>query len=120
MAGHTAEKPIRCFCMSQTEPDDSEQVAPIDPTDSIQAQLDRARARHGTLGAMVFSAMLGVDKVLGRKPKDEGAVVWEASGEPEDIDADGISIDVDDQTKVVSRLGASNAARRIRKKRTVK
>jgi len=57
--------------MSQQDPDDAELVAPIDPTDSIQAQLDRARARHGTLGAMVFSAMLGVDKVLGRKPKDK-------------------------------------------------
>jgi hypothetical protein len=64
--------------------------------------------------------MLGVDKVLGRKPKDEGAVIWEASGEPEDIDADGISIDLDDQTKVVSQLGASKIARRVRKKRTAK
>ncbi|MDP4706167.1 MAG: hypothetical protein NWR75_06460 [Ilumatobacteraceae bacterium] len=106
--------------MSQNEPDDSEPIAPIDPTDSIQNQLDRARARHGTIGAMVFSAMLGVDKVLGRKPKDEGAVIWEASGEPEDIDADGITIDVDDQTKVVSHLTTDKTARRVRKKRTVK
>ena len=106
--------------MSQNEPDDSEPIAPIDPTDSIQNQLDRARARHGTIGAMVFSAMLGVDKVLGRKPKDEGAVIWEASGEHEDIDADGITIDVDDQTKVVSHLTTDKTARRVRKKRTVK
>ena len=106
--------------MSQNEPDDSEPIAPIDPTDSIQNQLDRARARHGTIGAMVFSAMLGVDKVLGRKPKDEGAVIWEASGEPEDIDADGITIDVDDQTKVVSHMTTDKTARRVRKKRTVK
>ena len=106
--------------MSQNEPDDSEPIAPIDPTDSIQNQLDRARARHGTIGAMVFSAMLGVDKVLGRKPKDEGAVIWEASGEPEDIDADGITIDVDDETKVVSQLTTDKTARRVRKKRTVK
>ena len=106
--------------MSQNEPDDSEPIAPIDPTDSIQNQLDRARARHGTIGAMVFSAMLGVDKVLGRKPKDEGAVIWEASGEPEDIDADGITIDVDDHTKVVSHLTTDKTARRVRKKRTVK
>ena len=106
--------------MSQQEPDDAELVAPIDPTDSIQNQLDRARARHGTIGAVVFSAMLGVDKVLGRKPKDEGAVIWEASGEPEDIDADGISIDLDDETKVVSHLTTDRTARRVRKKRTVK
>jgi hypothetical protein len=106
--------------MSQQDPDDAELVAPIDPTDSVQNQLDRARARHGTIGAVVFSAMLGVDKVLGRKPKDEGAVIWEASGEPEDIDADGISIDIDDETKVVSHLTTDKTARRVRKKRTVK
>ncbi len=106
--------------MSQQEPDNAELVAPLDPTDSIQNQLDRARARHGTIGAMVFSAMLGVDKVLGRKPKDEGAVIWEASGEPKDIDADGITIDVDDQTKVVSQLTTDKTARRVRKKRTTK
>ena len=106
--------------MSQQEPDDAELVAPIDPTDSIQNQLDRARARHGTIGAVVFSAMLGVDKVLGRKPKDEGAVIWEASGEPEDIDADGISIDLDDETKVVSHLTTDKTARRVRKKRTAR
>lgn len=97
------------------EPDDRE---PISDTD--QAMLERARARHGSVGAIVFSAMLGVDKVLGRKPKDEGAVVWEASGEPEDIDADGISIDIDPNTKVVSQLGTDKVGRRVRKKRTVK
>ena len=103
--------------MSQHEPNDAELVAPIDPTDSIQNQLDRARARHGTIGAVVFSAMLGVDKVLGRKPKDEGAVIWEASGEPEDIDADGITIDVDPDTKVVSHPEAAVGPRRVRKRR---
>ena len=97
------------------DPDERQPVS-----DSDQAMLERARARHGAVGAIVFSAMLGVDKVLGRKPKDEGAVVWEASGEPEDIDADGITIDVDDQTKVVSQLGTDKVARRVRKKRTAK
>jgi hypothetical protein len=97
------------------EPGDKEPIS-----DSDHAMLERARARHGAVGAMVFSAMLGVDKVLGRKPKDEGAVIWEASGEPEDIDADGISIDLDDETKVVSHPTTDRTARRVRKKRTVK
>ena len=39
---------------------------------------------------------------------------------PLSVDADGITIDVDDETKVVSQLGAGKAARRVRKKRTVK
>lgn len=97
------------------EPTDREPIP-----DSDQAMLERARARHGSVGAIVFSAMLGVDKVLGRKPKDEGAVIWEASGEPEDIDANGISIDIDLETKVVSHLGTDKVARRVRKKRSVK
>ena len=94
------------------EPGDKEPIS-----DSDHAMLERARARHGAVGAMVFSAMLGVDKVLGRKPKDEGAVIWEASGEPEDIDADGITIDVDPDTKVVSHPEAAVGPRRVRKRR---
>ena len=80
--------------------------------------MERAKARHGSLGAMVFSGMLGLEKILGRKPKDEGAVIWEASGEPEDIDADGISIDIDDQTQVVSNPNSQREPRRIRKRRS--
>ena len=90
------------------------------PFNADRAALERARARHGTLGAMVFSGMLGLDKILGRKPKDEGAVVWEASGEPEDIDANGISIDIDPDTRVVSNLNDDKSPRRIRKRRIVK
>jgi hypothetical protein len=112
---HEGEAPQPDTVLHMVEPDERQPVS-----DSDQAMLERARARHGSVGAIVFSAMLGVDKVLGRKPKDEGAVVWEASGEPEDIDADGITIDVDDQTKVVSQLGTDKVARRVRKKRTAK
>lgn len=96
------------------EPGDNQPI--IDPE---RAMLERARARHGSIGAIVFSGMLGIDKLLGRKPKDEGAVVWEASGEPEDIDADGILIELDEQTSVVSNPAAHRATRRIRKRRSV-
>jgi len=89
-------------------------------TDSERAMMERAKARHGSLGAMVFSGMLGLDKILGRKPKDEGAVVWEASGEPEDIDADGISIALDDETQVVSHPNSQREPRRIRKRHSGK
>jgi len=87
-------------------------------TDSERAMMERAKARHGSLGAMVFSGMIGLEKLLGREPKEEGAVIWEASGEPEDIDADGISIDIDDETHVVSNPNSHIEPRRIRKRRS--
>jgi hypothetical protein len=91
----------------------------LDPiTQAERAMMERAKARHGSLGAMVFSGMLGLEKILGRKPKDEGAVIWEASGEPEDIDADGISIDIEDGTQVVSHPNSQREPRRIRKRRS--
>ncbi|CAB4539812.1 unannotated protein [freshwater metagenome] len=89
-------------------------------TDSERAMMERAKARHGSLGAMVFSGMLGLEKLLGREPKEEGAVIWEASGEPEDIDADGISIDINDETQVVSHPNSQREPRRIRKRHSSK
>jgi len=61
-----------------------------------------ARRRYGAVGAMVAGGMLGLDRLLGRKPKEESPVVWEASGEPEDIDR-GMTIDIDEDTSVVSQ-----------------
>ena len=46
--------------------------------------------------------MLGIDKVLGRKPREEIPVVVDAPTEPIDIDADGISVQLDDDTSVVA------------------
>ena len=43
--------------------------------------------------------------------------MWEASGEPGDIDNDGITIDVDDETQVVSNPKASRRTRRVVKRR---
>ena len=63
--------------------------------------IDTARRRYGSVGAIVAGGMLGLDRILGRKVKEEAPVVWEASGEPEDIDR-GMTIDIDDDTTVVS------------------
>lgn len=49
------------------------------------------------------AGMLGLDRVLGRKPKDDGAQVQEAPAEPGDIDAHGIVVDVGDERQVHSR-----------------
>lgn len=89
------------------------------PSQSSDADLiRRARHKYGAMGAIVASSMLGLDKLLGRKPKEEGAVVWEASGEPEDIDKDGISIHIDDATTVHASKRSRLHGRHVRKRRS--
>ena len=87
------------------------------PHDSDAAMIERARRKYGAVGAVVASSMLGIERVLGRKPKEEEPAVWQASGEPGDIDNDGITIDVDDETQVVSNPKASRRVRRVVKRR---
>jgi hypothetical protein len=98
---------------------DPERDDPISPTYSSDAQMvERARRRYGSVGAIIASGMLGVDKLLGRRPKEEIPSIWEASGEPGDIDGDGIRIDLDDDTAVESHPNRDAArTRRIRKRR---
>lgn len=87
------------------------------PMLSTDAQMiDTARRRYGSVGAIVAGGMLGLDRLLGRKVKEEAPVVWEASGEPEDIDR-GMTIDVDDDTTVVSSPRRARP-RVIRRRRT--
>lgn len=92
---------------------------PVDPRphNGEAAMIERARRKYGSVGAVVASSMLGIDRILGRKPKDEEPAVWEASGEPGDIDTDGITIDVDDETQVVTNPGARRRTRRVGKRR---
>jgi hypothetical protein len=93
-----------------------------DPDDEtrLEAQmLERARRRYGSVGMVIASGMLGIDKMLGRRPKEEIPSIWEASGEPGDIDGDGIRIDVDDETALESHPNRDAArTRRIKKRRS--
>ena len=61
-----------------------------------------ARRRHGTAGGMLAAGLLGLEQVLGRKPKQDAPVVVAANSQPVDIDADGIVIEVDDEISVVA------------------
>lgn len=91
----------------------------IEPTASDDlAMMQRARARHGVAGAIVAGGMLGLDKVLGRPAKEEIPVVWEASGEPLDIDNTGITLPVDGDREVHSNPSAAGRSdRRVVKRR---
>ena len=87
------------------------------------AVVRRAAQRYGTVGAMLAGGMLVFDKPLGRKPKEEAAVVIEAASEPGNIDDNGITLVVDANTTVVSppphlrRHDAQTGPRIVRKRR---
>lgn len=59
-----------------------------------------ARRKHGGAGAILAAGMFGLDIALGRKPKEDAPIVVTASGEPGNIDDDGIEIPIDDTTSV--------------------
>lgn len=80
--------------------------------------IERARRKYGAIGAVVAGSMLGIERVLGRKPKEEEPAVWQASGEPGDIDADGITIEVDPETQVVAHPNSTRRTRRVRRRRS--
>ena len=80
----------------------------------------RAHRKHGLAGAIVAGGMLAIDQVLGRRPKEQPAAVSEFSGEPTDIDKDGIQIPLDENTTVISpaphlRPGSKRVVRRRRR-----
>ncbi len=70
-----------------------------DPTGRTDAELIReAKRRHGTIGAVIAAAGLGISEVLeGRKKRDDGAVVVETSSQPVDLDEDGIRVESGEQ-----------------------
>ena len=85
-----------------------------------ESMVARAHRKHGLAGAIVAGGMLAIDQVLGRRPKEQPAAVSEFSGEPTDIDKDGIKIPLDESTTVVSpaphlRPGNKRVVRRRRR-----
>ncbi len=90
-------------------PEDELDDAELDVDDDA-ALVQHARRRYGTLGAVVAGGMLGLDKALGRKVKEEAPVEWETPGEPGDIDRKGITVPIDDDSVVRSKPGPAAAA----------
>ena len=95
--------------------------APIEPAVSDDADMvRRAAQRYGTVGAMLAGGMVVFDRLLGRKPKEEPAVVIEASTEPEDIEK-GISLRLEqpdgEQLQVFAPPPGRRRARAVRRRR---
>lgn len=88
------------------EPDDTSDIEfddePVADEPVADDPVAVARARHGALGAVVAAGMLGLDQVLGRKPKQEAPIVVAAPSQPHDVDRDGFELAVDDEVSVVA------------------
>ena len=88
--------------------------------DSQDPLVRRAAQRYGTVGAMLAGGMVVFDKLLGRKPKEEAAVVFEASSDPLNIDDDGITVELKEHITVHSpapskRIGGSRVVKKRHK-----
>lgn len=104
---------------SSSEPEVPE--VPVAPPSSEQAMLRRASQRYGAVGALLAGGMVVFDRLLGRKPREEAAVVIEASGEPGNIDHEGITLILNESITVVSPAphARSLRARRVRRRRRI-
>jgi len=104
---------------SPDAPHDDDRPEQLPESSESNDMVRRAAQRYGTVGAMLAGSMVAFDRLLGRKPKEEAPVVFEASGEPENIDDDGITLIVDDTTTIVSPppRARQQRARRVRRRR---
>src|SRR5436190_23454915 len=87
------------------EPDDLEAidaVEVIEPIEPISDPIGTARRKHGLAGAMLAGGLFGVDKALGRPVKQDAPIVVDASSDPVDLDKEGITVPIDDDTAVVT------------------
>lgn len=87
------------------EPVDESFDESVDEPVDVSVDVDivaNARRRHGSLGAVMAAGMLGIDQVLGRKPREEAPIVVSSNSEPVDIDTDGIAVSVDDGLSVIA------------------
>jgi hypothetical protein len=66
-----------------------------DAVDERRAAVEAGRRRGGVAGAALAGAMLGLRDALEGKPKEEIPIEVEASGEPHDVDRDGVHVEVD-------------------------
>jgi hypothetical protein len=85
------------------------------------ALIARAKKKYGIGGAILAGGMLGLDRMLTGKVKQDAPVEWEAAGEPLDIDRKGIDVPLEDERIVRSRPGPPAAAgatsRRVTRRR---
>lgn len=92
-----------------------------EPADSDAAMIARAKKKYGIGGAMLAGGMLGLDRMLTGKVKQDAPIEYEAPGEPLDIDRKGITVPLEDERVVRSKPGPAAApgaiSRRVTRRR---
>lgn len=61
-----------------------------------RSAIEAGRRKGGVAGAAMAGAMLGMRDIIEGPPKDDAPVTVEASGDPLDLDKDGLDISVGD------------------------
>ena len=61
-----------------------------------RSAIEAGRRKGGVAGAAMAGAMLAVAEIYEGPRKDDAPVTVEASGDPHDVDRDGIDVDVGD------------------------
>lgn len=59
-----------------------------------RSSIEAGRRKAGAAGAALAGAMVAVSEIYEGPKRDNGAVVTEASGEPDDLDRDGLDLSV--------------------------
>jgi hypothetical protein len=77
-----------------------------------------AKRRKGGGGAMLGAAMIGLGEVLYGRPKQETAIEIEASGDPHNLDLDGLDMPIDDTRRAVGPPLDDIKARAVRNRRS--
>ena len=92
--------------------DSTDQELPVDPIDADEVEriadeeavaarrwssIEAGRRKGGAAGAAVAGAMLAMRDIVEGPVRDDGVAVSESPDEPDDIDVDGITVDVDGQ-----------------------
>lgn len=70
--------------------------------ETLDAHEGEPRRQHGTVGTAIGAAMVGLDAVIFGRQKEEAPIVITASGEPGDVDSEGIVIPLDDDADIVA------------------
>jgi hypothetical protein len=81
------------------------------------SSIEAGRRKGGAAGAAMAGAMLVVSEIVEGPLKDDAPVTVEASGEPDDVDRDGIDVcvgDVDVGAPALERLDPVTDSRRRR------
>lgn len=71
---------------------DRERVAAANRLSRDRSMVEAGRRVGGVAGAMVAGAMIAIRDVYEGPKKDDGSVVVDAPTEPEDLDADGVTL----------------------------